>query len=133
VTLSLDNRVFVPVENTGNGIVSGHTRFYFWQEGEAFYADYFGGDVREGHIIGHITKDTPGDMTGEMLYHCITTDRRLKAGRAHVIFMLIDDIRLAMDIDWEWIAGFETDLKTSLGTMGNTPQNKGRSRYEEVL
>lgn len=111
--ISLDNRIFVPVENTENGVVSGNTRFHFWQQGIVFYADYFGGDVREGHIIGQFNKHEEG----EMLYHCLTTDRELKAGKAIAQFILLDDGRVTMDLDWRWISGGESH---------------GKSRYEEV-
>lgn len=111
--LSLDNRVFVPVENTENGVVSGKTRFHFWQEGIVFYADYFGGDVREGHIIGQFNADGEGDM----LYHCLTTDRNLKAGKATAQFTELEDGRVSMSLNWQWIDG---DAST------------GQSRYEEI-
>ena len=112
--LSLDNRVFVPVENSDNGVVSGKTRFHFWQDGMVFYADYFGGDVREGHIIGTFDKDG----TGDLLYHCLTTDKQLKAGKAKAVFFKTDDDRLAFELDWEWITG---------------DHSWGQSRYEEVV
>lgn len=111
--LSLDNRVFVPVENTENGVVSGKTRFHFWQQGIVFYADYFGGDVREGHIIGQFNEDGAGDM----LYHCLTTNRELKAGKAIAKFSKLPDGRLSMALEWQWISG---DAST------------GQSRYEEI-
>ena len=111
--LSLDNRVFVPVENTENGVVSGKTRFHFWQQGIVFYADYFGGDVREGHIIGQFNKDG----AGEMLYHCLTTAHELKAGKAIAVFTEYSDGRLSMALDWQWISG---------------GASKGQSRYEEI-
>lgn len=111
---SLDNRVFVPVENSDNGVVSGKTRFHFWQDGMVFYADYFGGDVREGHIIGTFNEDG----TGALLYHCLTTDKQLKAGKAKAVFSTMDDNRLAFELDWEWITG---------------DYSWGQSRYEEVL
>ncbi len=111
--LSLDNRVFVPVENTGNGVVSGKTRFHFWQQGVVFYADYFGGDVREGHIIGKF--NAAGQ--GEMLYHCLTTEHELKAGKAIADFIETETGPLAMELDWQWISG---------------DGSKGRSRYEEI-
>lgn len=111
--LSLDNRVFVPVENTENGVVSGKTRFHFWQQGIVFYADYFGGDVREGHIIGQFNEDGQGDM----LYHCLTTNRNLKAGKATAQFTELEDGRVSMSLHWQWIDG-----DTSMG----------QSRYEEV-
>jgi hypothetical protein len=112
-TVSLDNRVFVPVENTENGVVSGKTRFHFWQQGVVFYADYFGGDVREGHIIGKFN----AEGQGEMLYHCLTTDQDLKAGKAIADFIETDTGGLAMELQWQWISGDGT---------------QGRSRYEEV-
>ena len=95
-------------------MASGKTRFHFWQDGMVFYADYFGGDVREGHIIGQFT----GDMTGEMLYHCLTTDKHLKAGKAEATFSEMEDNRIAFDLDWEWING---------------DHSWGKSRYEEVV
>ncbi|WP_427452141.1 hypothetical protein [Litorimonas sp. WD9-15] len=89
------------------------TRFHFWQNGDAFYADYFGGDVREGHIIGRFT----GDRTGTLLYHCITKDRTLKAGRAVATFRLSDEGRVSMALEWSWISGGE---------------GAGTSFYEEI-
>jgi len=112
--LSLDNRVFVPVENSDNGVVNGKTRFHFWQEGMVFYADYFGGNVREGHIIGQFTENLEGDI----LYHCLTTDKTLKAGKARAVFSVMEDNRLAFDLDWEWING---------------DHSWGQSRYEELI
>ncbi len=111
--ISLDNRVFVPVENSENGVVSGKTRFHFWQQGIVFYADYFGGDVREGHIIGQFNEKGKG----EMLYHCLTTDHELKAGKAIAKFEENEAGRIFMSLDWEWIDG---------------DNSKGQSRYEEL-
>ena len=119
---SLDNRVFVPVENTEDGVVNGNTRFHFWQEGIVFFADYFGGDVREGHIIGQF--DETG--RGHMLYHCLTTDRNLKAGKAVAEFTKYDDGRMAMDLNWEWITQTHQNNDIFKG------QAKGQSRYEEL-
>ena len=119
MTLSLDNRVFVPVANSEDGVAGAKTRFHFWQEGMVFYADYFGGDVREGHIIGQFTEDLHrGEIVGDMLYHCLTTDKTLKAGKARAIFSIMEDQRLAFDLDWEWING---------------DHSWGKSRYEEVI
>ena len=117
--LSLDNRVFIPVHNSEDGVASGKTRFHFWQEGMVFYADYFGGDVREGHIIGQFTDEAQdGTPMGDMLYHCLTTDKTLKAGKARAVFSVMEDNRLAFELDWEWING---------------DHSWGQSRYEEVV
>ena len=75
--------------------------------------------MSEGHIIGKLT----GDLVGDMLYHCLTTDGRLKAGQASAVFSEMPDGRLAIDIDWEWLTGNKLDADDP----------KGKSRYEEVL
>lgn len=125
---SLDNRVFVPVENTENGVISGNTRFHFWQEGVVFFADYFGGDVREGHIIGQF--DETG--RGHMLYHCLTTERDLKAGKAVAVFTKLEDGRMAMDLDWEWISPSVTSDEENSDNVKTEFNLKGQSRYEEL-
>ena len=110
---SLDKRIFTPVDNSTGGLVDARTRFHFWQNGDAFFADYFGGDVREGHIIGRFTSD----RTGTMLYHCLTKDRRLKAGRAVATFNLSDEGRASMALEWVWVSGAD---------------GSGTSHYEEI-
>lgn len=111
--INLDGRIFSPVENTENGTVDVSTRFEFWQNGDVFYADYSGGDVRDGHIIGQFT----GDNSGTMLYHCMTKTLNLKAGKANAIFTERDAGRISMDITWNWLTG---------------DGSSGTSRYEEV-
>jgi len=46
------------------------------------------------------------------------TDKTLKAGKARAVFSVMDDNRLAFDLDWEWING---------------DHSWGQSRYEEVV
>lgn len=117
--LRLDDKIFVPVLNTDNGTVSGQTKFHFWQKGKVFFADYVGGDVSEGHIIGQMT----GDRTGTMLYHCLTTDGRLKAGQASAVFSEMEDGFLAIDLDWEWLTGNKREMDDL----------SGKARYEEII
>lgn len=113
IALNLDGRVFSPVENTENGTVDFSTRFEFWQNGDVFYADYSGGNVRDGHIIGQFT----GATSGTMLYHCMTKNLTLKAGKADAVFTAHDTGRVSMDIKWQWLTG---------------DNSSGTSRYEET-
>jgi len=101
VSLSLDNRRFVPIENSAAGVVDSHTEFHFSQRGSHFEAQYSGGDIRSGHIMGHFT----GPQIGQMLYHCETQDGALKAGRADAIFEIHVDGHITMALDWVWTSG----------------------------
>jgi len=101
VNLSLDNRIFVPIENSESGVVDVRTEFHFSQTGTRFQAIYAGGEIQSGNIIGHFT----GEQSGKMLYHCETQDGVLKAGRADATFEEDEKGKLIMFLNWEWVFG----------------------------
>lgn len=47
-----DGRFFVSKTNTENGEVDERTLFEYHQKGTILWADYAGGDVLKGHLIG---------------------------------------------------------------------------------
>jgi len=101
VNLSLDNRKFVPIENSESGAVDARTEFHFSQNGSRFQAQYTGGDILRGHILGHFT----GPKSGELLYHCETKDGALKAGRADAKLEEDEKGNIIMLLNWEWVFG----------------------------
>lgn len=101
--IDLNNRVFVPIENSEGGAVDARTEFHFHQDGHTFHATYAGGDIIRGHIIGQVT----GPDTGHMLYHCLMKNHDLKAGRADALFTIAKDGRLGMALTWAWVSGAE--------------------------
>lgn len=110
--VDLNGRAFHPVENAAAGTVSGDTRFHFSQDGLTISATYHGGTISRGHILGQFT-DTDH---AELIYHCLTTDGSLKAGKAVARFSKMTDGRLQIDMDWQWLDG----------------GGQGSSRYEEI-
>ena len=114
MTFSLNARTFIPIANSSDGVVDKRTEFHFTQTGKSFRADYTGGDIRIGHLIGHFT-DTE---TGQMLYHCETLEGELKAGRADAVFKLHPNGRITMSLDWAWVSG---------------AQGSGKSKYIELI
>ena len=56
--LNLDNKKFVAVENTSNGEVSSQTEFHYHQQGEMIWAEYCGGEILKGFLIGKWINDT---------------------------------------------------------------------------
>lgn len=112
--INLDKRVFIPVENSTGGVVDDRTEFHFTQVGEQFQATYTGGDIVQGHIVGRFTHN----RTAQILYHCLTSNDDLKAGRATANFTLSDDGQISMALEWAWVSG------------GN---GSGTSKYIEVI
>ena len=48
----LDNRYFTTQSNSGNGEVSSETVFHYHQDGDLVYAEYSGGEILKGHLLG---------------------------------------------------------------------------------
>lgn len=101
MSLTLDNRTFIPFENSEGGVVDERTQFHFTQTGRDFSAKYQGGDIKSGHIIGRMTTD----LAGEMLYHCQTTANELKAGHASATFKTTEMGQIRMSLKWKWLGG----------------------------
>lgn len=99
MSLSLNNRIFIPIENSEGGVVDERTQFHFSQTGVNFTAEYQGGDILTGHIIGRLTDH----LDGEMLYHCLTKADELKAGYATATFQTSPTGDIRMSLNWEWL------------------------------
>lgn len=110
---NLHGRVFVPVKNSEAGTVRRDTLFVFTQDGLNFAANYSGGSVQEGHLMGRF--DT--DITAQIVYHCRTDTNTLKVGKALAKFDVNPDMPLQIRMDWEWLSG---DV------------GKGQSQYKEL-
>ena len=74
--INYDNRAFRGLVNTDNGEVSGETRFHYRQEGARLWANYAGGSVVTGHLLGHVNEDD----SLEFVYHHINVDGELMVG-----------------------------------------------------
>ena len=98
MTYNLDNKAFVLLENSELGTVDQATIFNYKQNGNIVTADYHGGQIHHGKIVGKLESNK---MT--MLYHCLTKDGELKAGQALAKITKGSDNKLRLDLDWKWI------------------------------
>ncbi len=96
--INLNNKTFILLENSKNGEVNSETRFHYKQEGTLVTADYSGGTVIKGSLIGQF-------LASELvvLYHCITTSNELKAGKATAQVFSNSEGRIELHLQWEWL------------------------------
>ena len=111
--INYDNRAFRGRVNTDNGEVSRETRFHYRQEGARLWANYAGGSVVTGHLLGYVNEDD----SLEFVYHHINVDGELMAGRCRSTPVVESDGRLVMEESWQWMTG---------------DQSAGTSQVEEV-
>ena len=111
--IDYEGRVFASVENAANGDVGEGTCFHYHQSGATVWADYAGGAVERGHLIGRVAAD--GGLA--FSYHHVSVDGRHMTGRCRSTLTVLEDGRYRLDEDWQWTSG---------------DQSRGRSVIEEI-
>lgn len=96
--INLNNKTFSLIENSKNGETNSETIFKYKQEGNLVTADYYGGTIKYGKIIAHLKHDKLN-----MLYQCITTDNKLKAGKAVADIFFNEIGKIKLTLNWEWL------------------------------
>jgi hypothetical protein len=100
VDFNFHNKTFYLVENSESGKVNADTIFKYQQEKNIITADYSGGTVKYGKIIGTLHKDI---LT--MLYQCVTLENELKAGKAIAKVSLNKENKILLKLNWQWLNG----------------------------
>ncbi|WP_163339331.1 n-acetylglutamate synthase [Desulfopila sp. IMCC35008] len=97
----LEGKTFQSIENMVNGEVSSDTFFHYHQSGELITADYSGGKIVQGHLLGKMLDN--GDLT--FSYHHLNTDGELMFGKCTSSLEVLPDGRLKYIEQWQWLTG----------------------------
>jgi hypothetical protein len=95
------NKIFRPISNTANGETSGETVFHYQQVGSILSAEYSGGKIRKGHLIGLV--DEHGNI--DMRYHQVNENGELMTGICHSVPELLPNGKIRLHEQWEWTSG----------------------------
>mgnify|MGYP005989951659 CR=1 FL=1 len=97
--MKLSNRKFELIENEA-GLASEKTLMVFDNSSHPYKASYSGPNVKYGHII--VSTDKSETI---MLYHSLSKDGDLAAGRAKVTLKEINSSTTEMQLHWHWLTG----------------------------
>ncbi|MEV6809443.1 hypothetical protein ACH4NF_06015 [Streptomyces sp. NPDC017248] len=97
---SLDGLAFAPVSDQDPGQVGTATRFAYHERDGAVWAEYAGGDVVRGHLVG--TRE--GDRL-DFRYVQLRTDGTTASGHCVSTVGELPDGRLRLTETWEWESG----------------------------
>jgi hypothetical protein len=111
--INLDGRTFTTETNTSNGEVDSRTRFSYHQRERFVWAEYSGGSIVAGHLMGVIRDDDSLDMR----YHHLNDAGEVLAGTCRSVIGE-EDGRVVLDERWQWLTG---------------DRSTGTSRVVEVL
>lgn len=99
--INYHNRRFRPVENTENGETTGDTIFYYKQEGPILTAEYTGGKIAKGHLIGLVDEQGVIDMR----YHQVNRQGKLMTGVCRSVPELLPNGKIRLHESWRWTSG----------------------------
>jgi len=111
--MNYHNKIFKSVQNSDNGEVSSATIFRYYQQDNVLWAEYSGGSIIKGNIIGKVS----AEGLIEMRYQHLSDDHSFKTGICHSTPELTEDGRIRLHENWQWTCGDES---------------KGQSIIEEV-
>ncbi|MFE5854892.1 hypothetical protein ACFQ61_17005 [Streptomyces sp. NPDC056500] len=94
---SLDGLVFAPVADQAPGQVGTSTRFAYHERDGRIWAEYEGGDVAQGFLVG--TRE--GDRI-DFRYVQLKIDGTTSSGHCVSSVVELPDGRIRMDETWEW-------------------------------
>ncbi len=95
--INLNNKTFKALENSSNGEVSNETIFHYFQEKSVVWADYKGGSITKGFLIGKIVGDTI-----EFNYQHINESMELLTGKCKSQPQINIEGRVELLEQWQW-------------------------------
>ncbi|MER5473419.1 hypothetical protein ABZX90_37935 [Streptomyces sp. NPDC002935] len=94
---SLDGLVLAPVADQAPGQVGTRTRFAYHEEDGLVWADYAGGDIVRGHLVG--TRE--GDRL-DFRYVQLKHDGTTASGHCVSLVVELPDGRVRLEENWAW-------------------------------
>jgi len=111
--INYHNKIFRPISNTENGETSNETIFLYIQVGNILTAEYSGGKISKGHLIGIV--DDNGII--DMRYHQVNDKGELMTGICKSIPEILASGKIRLYETWEWTSD---------------DKSKGQSIIEEI-
>lgn len=99
--INYNNKSFKPYTNSENGETSEETIFHYKQKGKIITADYSGGKIKQGHLIGLV--DEQGQI--EMRYHQVNNKNELMTGICTSTPEVLPSGKIRLHEVWQWTSG----------------------------
>lgn len=99
--INYNGRKFIPKMNSENGEVSAQTIFTYHQSRNLLWAEYSGGDIWKGSLVGTVLSN--GEL--DFVYHHMNRDMQVKTGKCHSVPTILENGKIELSEKWEWTSG----------------------------
>ena len=96
-----DSKIFVPKSNTENGEVNQSTVFHYHQKEDVVWAQYSGGEIKQGFLVGTVNVDGELNFT----YQHLNEFNELRLGKCHSVPTITPDGKIELYENWQWLNG----------------------------
>ncbi len=96
---NLDGKKFRLIENSDNGETSDYTIFSYYQKDNIIWADYAGGNILKGNLLGKIFPDNHLEFN----YIHINQENKTRIGKCESYPEILGDKRIRFHETWEWL------------------------------
>lgn len=98
-TICYDGKYFIPRVNTENGEVNGNTLFEYHQKDDIVWADYSGGGIIKGYLVGTVAEN------GELDFHYqhINEQKQVRIGVCHSVPRILGNGKIELSEKWQWL------------------------------
>jgi len=95
--INLNNKKFKALSNSDNGEVSDSTVFHYKQENEIIWAEYAGGEIEKGFLIGKIN-----NCSIEFTYQHLNKALEIMTGKCKTKIDFDENDKILLHEEWEW-------------------------------
>lgn len=106
-TVPLDGKVFAGVSNAETGQVGTSTRFRYRQDADVIWAEYEGGEIRRGSLVGTRAEDRLSFRYRYRHRH-LSADGTTASGVCASRIEMLEDGRIRFAESWAWESRPET-------------------------
>ena len=99
--INYNDKYFRPVNNTANGETSSDTIFHYKQEDNILSAEYEGGKIIRGQLLGMVAEDGRLDFR----YQQVNDKGELMTGICTSIPEILPDGKIRLYEKWKWTSG----------------------------
>ena len=100
---SYHGKRFRSIGNSNNGEVSSETTFDYQQQGRIISAEYKGGEIKQGNLLGQV--DAEGAII--MQYQHWNIHDEFRSGRCTSTPEILPNGKIRLHESWEWTSGRE--------------------------
>lgn len=98
--ININNKKFKALSNSENGQISEATIFHYYQDEDIIWANYAGGEILRGSIIGTIKGSSLN-----FVYQHLNIKKDIMTGRCTTQIEIEDNGKYRLIENWQWTSG----------------------------